>query len=66
MLTVRHSEAPDFGAVRRRLESDADLLRRGPEAVLYAILDRVVDGYYPVVAGLGNDIDEIEIEVFSG
>ena len=66
VLTVRHSEAPDFGAVRRRLESQPDLLRRGPEAVLYAILDRVVDGYYPVVAGVGNDIDEIEIEVFSG
>jgi magnesium transporter len=48
------------------LESSPDLLRGGPEAVLYAILDRVVDGYIPVVAGLGNDIDEIEIEVFSG
>ncbi len=66
VLTVRHSEAPDFVAVRRRLESQPDLLRRGPEAVLYAILDRVVDGYYPVVAGLANDIDEIEIDVFSG
>jgi magnesium transporter len=30
------------------------------------VLDKVVDGYYPVVAGLGNDIDEIEGEVFSG
>jgi magnesium transporter len=30
------------------------------------VLDKVVDGYYPVVAGLGNDIDEIEAEVFSG
>jgi magnesium transporter len=66
VLSVRHSEAPDFSGVRHRLESEPDLLRRGPEAVLYAILDRVVDGYYPVVAGLGNDIDEIEIEVFSG
>jgi magnesium transporter len=66
VLSVRHSEAPDFGGVRHRLESEPELLRRGPEAVLYAILDRVVDGYYPVVAGLGNDIDEIEIEVFSG
>jgi magnesium transporter len=66
VLTVRHSEAPDLGAVRQRLESEPELLRRGPEAVLYAILDRVVDGYYPVVAGLGNDIDEIEIEVFGG
>jgi magnesium transporter len=66
VLTVRHSEAPNLAAVRRRVESDPDLLRRGPEAVLYAILDRVVDGYFPVVAGLQNDIDEIETEVFSG
>ena len=33
----------------------------GPQAVLYAILDRVVDEYPPVVAGLQNDIDEIEV-----
>jgi magnesium transporter len=66
VLTVRHSEAPDFAAVRRRLESEPELLCLGPEAVLYAILDRVVDGYYPVVAGLENDIDEIESQVFSG
>ena len=38
----------------------------GPEAILYAIMDRVVDGYAPVVRGLENDIDEIEVEVFSG
>jgi magnesium transporter len=66
VLTVRHSEAPDLSGVRRRMESNPDLLRRGPEAVLYAILDKVVDGYEPVVAGLENDIDEIETEVFSG
>jgi magnesium transporter len=66
VLTVRHSEAPEFSSVRRRLEAQPDLLRQGPETVLYAIMDQVVDGYYPVVTGLGNDIDEIEIEVFSG
>jgi magnesium transporter len=66
VLTVRHSEAPDLGAVRRRMEGDADLLARGPEAVLYAVLDSVVDGYAPVVAGLQKDIDEIEIQVFRG
>ena len=59
-LTVRHGEAPDLAAVRRRLEGDPELLALGPEAVLYAILDQVVDGYAPVVAGLENDIDEIE------
>jgi magnesium transporter len=37
----------------------------GPEAVLYAILDQVVDEYGPVVAGLENDIDEIENQLFN-
>lgn len=62
ILTVRHSESPDLSAVRTRMENDPDLLRLGTEA----ILDAVVDGYAPVVAGLQNDIDEIETEVFSG
>jgi magnesium transporter len=65
VLTVRHGAAPDLTVVRRRMESDPDLLRQGPEAVLYAILDKVVDDYAPVVAGLENDVDEIETEVWS-
>ena len=64
MITVRHGEAPDLGVVRRGLESRPDLLRRGPVAILHAIMDRVVDDYEPVVAGIENDIDEIEDEVF--
>ena len=48
------------------MESTPELLALGPEAVLYAILDAVVDGYAPVVAGVQNDIDEIETEVFRG
>jgi magnesium transporter len=66
VVTVRHSESPDLSRVRRRLESEPALLARGSEAVLYAILDAVVDGYRPVVDGLANDIDEIETEVFRG
>ena len=41
-------------------------LAAGPETILYAVIDRVVDGYGPVVVGLENDIDEIEDEVFGG
>lgn len=66
VVTVRHAEAPNLAAVRRRVERDPELLGRGAEAVLYAIMDKVVDGYAPVVAGLENDIDEIETEVFRG
>jgi magnesium transporter len=66
VVTVRHGEASTLDRVRKRLESMPELLRKGPLAVLYAIMDRVVDDYAPVVAGLENDIDEIETEVFSG
>jgi magnesium transporter len=66
VVTVRHGRASMLDRVRKRLESMPELLRRGPEAILYAIMDQVVDDYAPVVAGLENDIDEIETEVFSG
>jgi magnesium transporter len=66
ILTVRHSRTPDLGVVRHRMESSPELLALGPEAVLYAILDSVVDGFAPVVAGLDKDIDEIEAQVFRG
>jgi magnesium transporter len=66
VITVRHGEAPGLGRVRKRLEERPDLLGRGPMAIVYGLLDHVVDGYEPVVAGLENDIDEIEDEVFSG
>ncbi|WP_431075127.1 magnesium/cobalt transporter CorA [Microbacterium phyllosphaerae] len=64
VVTIRHAESPDLGRVRRRLEGDPTLLKLGPEAVLYAILDEVVDEYAPVLAGLENDIDEIESQLF--
>ncbi len=66
IVTVRHAESPNLARVRMRMEAAPELLKLGPEAVLYAILDEVVDEYQPVVAGLENDIDEIEDQVFEG
>jgi magnesium transporter len=66
VVTVRHAEAPDLAAVRRRLEDRPDLLGLGGEAVLYAVLDQVVDEYMPVVEELQLDIDQIENQVFDG
>ncbi len=65
VVTIQHAESPDLARVRRRLESQPNLLRLGPEAVLYSIMDQVVDEYAPVVAGLENDIDEIEDQLFN-
>ena len=66
VVTIRHAETPDLRLVRKRLEEAPELLKLGPEAILYAILDQVVDEYAPVVAGLENDIDEIEDQLFKG
>jgi magnesium transporter len=66
ILTVRHGEASELGPVRERLESQPELLKHGPGAVLHAIVDRVVDDYAPALAGLSEDIEQVENEVFSG
>ncbi|MFO7690850.1 MAG: magnesium and cobalt transport protein CorA [Cryobacterium sp.] len=66
VVTIRYAESPDLAGVRRRLEDTPELLTLGSEAVLYAVLDQVIDEYAPVVAGLQNDIDEIEDQLFDG
>jgi magnesium transporter len=65
VVTVRHGEASELRGVRQNVEARPDLLRCGPGAVLHAIVDRVVDDYQPVLAGLEDDIEEVEQDVFS-
>jgi magnesium transporter len=65
VVIVRHGKASELGSVRRALEESPDRLEYGPTAVLHAVMDRVVDDYAPVVAGLDNDIGEVEQDVFS-
>jgi magnesium transporter len=65
ILTVRHGTASALKEVREKLESDPVLLKHGPGAVVHAIVDHVVDDYLPALRALGEDIDEIENEVFS-
>ena len=66
VITVRHGEASELAPVRTQLEEQPELLQHGPGAVLHAIVDRVVDDYAPAIAGLGEDIDQVEDQVFSG
>ncbi|MEU3847568.1 magnesium and cobalt transport protein CorA [Micrococcus terreus] len=67
VITVRHAQEPDLAQVRRKLEQDdPEQLAMGPAGVVHAILDRVVDDYYPVADGLDNDVSEIEDQIFSG
>jgi magnesium transporter len=64
-IVVRYGEASGLTAARKRLEARPELLREGPAAVGWAVLDKVVDDYMPVVAGIDNDIQEVEEEVFA-
>jgi magnesium transporter len=66
VITVRQGAASDLHGARLRLERRPELLGEGPGAVLWAILDKVVDDYAPVVEGLERDIEEVEKTVFSG
>src|SRR6476646_5514150 len=66
VIAVRQGVASDLRAARQRLEQRPELLAAGSSSALWAIMDQVVDGYAPVIAGLERDIDEIEATVFSG
>jgi magnesium transporter len=64
VIAVRHGEASVLGPARERLEEHADLLEMGAAAAVWAILDKVVDDYAPVVDGLENDLEEVEDDIF--
>jgi magnesium transporter len=66
IITVRQGVASDLHGARLRLEQRPELLNEGPGAVLWAILDKIVDDYSPVVEGLERDIEEVEGLVFGG
>lgn len=65
VVTVRHGEGSELGVTRRALEEHTEVLGHGPYAVLYSVCDRVVDAYEGVASELQNDVDEIELSVFS-
>jgi magnesium transporter len=66
VITVRQGAASDLHPARLRLERRPELLAEGPIAVMWAVLDQIVDDYAPVIEGLERDIEEIEASVFSG
>jgi magnesium transporter len=65
VIAVRHGAASELTPARRRLEERPELVRLGPAAAVWAILDKVVDDYLPVVEGIEVDIEEVEQEIFT-
>jgi magnesium transporter len=64
VIAVRRGEASDLRSARRRLEN-SELRGHGVGAVAWAVIDKVVDDYRPVVDGIENDIQEVEQDIFA-
>jgi magnesium transporter len=65
IVSIRHGDTPGYAAVRTRCESNPPLLGKGPGFVLYAVMDFVVDHYFPVLDTLGDQLEQLEDEIFS-
>ena len=66
LLTVRHRSERGFQEVRARCEREPELLRHGSGCVLYALMDAVVDRYFPVLDAVETELEAIEEQLFAG
>ncbi len=64
VLSVRNSSTQGFLGVRERCEREPTLLRQGSSFVLYALMDAVVDRYFPLVDSLESELETIEDQIF--
>ena len=65
LVSVRNHSEHGFVEVRERCEREPELLRNGPGFVLYALMDAVVDRYFPVMEALEDELEAIEQHIFT-
>jgi magnesium transporter len=66
VLSVRSRTRRGFADVRARCETEPELLRHGSGFVLYALMDSVVDRYFPVLEALETEFENLEEQIFAG
>src|SRR5204863_3044845 len=65
VLSVRQHTEQGFLGVRARTEREPELLRNGSGYVLYALMDAVVDRYFPVLDAVETELEAVEQQLFS-
>lgn len=65
VLSVRNRSQRGFLGVRERCEREPELLRHGSGFVLYALMDAVVDRYFPIIDEMETELETIEAEIFT-
>ena len=63
IVTIRHGSSLAYTDVRSRCESTPDLLKKGPAFALYAVMDAIVDQYFPVIDALEQDLANLEEKI---
>jgi magnesium transporter len=64
VISIRRNNPKGFDAVRQTLEAEPAMLRHGPGFILYALMDAVVDRYFPALNFVGEDMERMESQVF--
>src|ERR1700761_228988 len=65
VVSVRRNASKGFQEVRARSEREPQLLKQGPGYILYALMDAVVDRYFPILNALEDELDEVEARIFA-
>ncbi|MEQ1889987.1 MAG: magnesium/cobalt transporter CorA [Alphaproteobacteria bacterium] len=65
VLSVRNRSEQQFVGVRARCEREPDLLKQGSGFVFYALMDEVVDRYFPIIESIENELEAIEEKIFA-
>ena len=65
IVTVRHGASLSYATARRGCEQTPDLMTLGPSYSLYAVLDFIVDNFFPIVREFREELQELEEAVFS-
>jgi magnesium transporter len=66
LVSVRHGASASYAPARRRCETSPELLALGPSYALYAVLDFIVDNYFPIVDSFQTRLNELEHAVLGG
>jgi magnesium transporter len=64
VFTVRQSEDFDMAQVVERWDGNADLIKHGPKALVYGLLDVLVDGHFVAIESLDDEVERIEDILF--
>jgi magnesium transporter len=65
LVTVRHGASLSYAAARARCEQTPQLLSQGPSFGLYAVIDAIVDNFFPIVESFQDSLRELEDEIFN-